>query len=232
MKKANDNGGNFNPTQWSGTDANGNPLFYNFGVSIGGGGVNAIGFGLNSGSPTPNAFINMQPNLSTPGINFSYDDVSRFEPSYDFPAMRDINPDYFYKKNAQQSNGGPGDKKKSVLGATRPMTEQEKANLVQGGTGPVPGIGKIVKAATNAKKIVVIDENMLERVIPYAKKYGFKYFKPTGTNPANFMKNQTQWIRRQIKDPNVTIIDIGRDIGRNASKYYDQELKILKKYFE
>jgi hypothetical protein len=106
MKKVNDNGGNFNPTQWSSTDANGNPLFYTFGVSIGGGGVNAIGFGLNSCSPTPNDFINMQPNLSSPGINFSYDDVSRFEPSYDFPAMREINPGYFYEKNAQQANGG------------------------------------------------------------------------------------------------------------------------------
>jgi RHS repeat-associated protein len=115
LKGVNDNGGNINLTQWSGTDANGNPLFYNFGVSIGGGGVNAIGFGLNSGSPTPNVFINMQPNLSTPGNNFSYVDASRFEPSYDFPAMREINPDYFNAKHAG-NGGGSGEGRGIVMG--------------------------------------------------------------------------------------------------------------------
>jgi hypothetical protein len=98
----------FNPTKWKSTDANRNPVFYTVGVSVGGGGVNSIGCGLNSGSPTPNAFINIQPNLSTPGINFSFVDASRFEPSYDFPAMSDINQDHFYAQLAE--SGAEGDR--------------------------------------------------------------------------------------------------------------------------
>ncbi|MEM9859802.1 MAG: RHS repeat-associated core domain-containing protein, partial [Bacteroidota bacterium] len=92
------------------------------------------------------------------------------------------------------------------------------------------GAAKVVKYVKNPKKIIVIGEDMLNRVIPYAEKYGFKYFKPRGKNPANWMKNQVQWIRRQIKDPNTTIIDIGPKRSTPASKYYMKELEMLRKW--
>jgi hypothetical protein len=37
----------------------------------------------------------MQPNLSTPDINFSFVDASRFEPSYNFPELTNINTEYY-----------------------------------------------------------------------------------------------------------------------------------------
>lgn len=98
-------------------------------------------------------------------------------------------------------------------------------------TGIAPAPGKIVKAPSTIRKTVVIGENMAERVIPYANKYGFSYFKPRGTNPANWMRNQTQWIRRQIQSPGTRIIDIGPDPSRAIrSNYYLKELDMLRKY--
>ncbi len=88
----------------------------------------------------------------------------------------------------------------------------------------------IAKESTLASKTIVIGEDMLNRVIPFAEKNGFKYFKPRGTNPANWMKNQTKWIYRQIKDPTVRIIDIGSKELEATSKYYMKELEMLRKY--
>jgi hypothetical protein len=86
---------------------------------------------------------------------------------------------------------------------------------------PIPGLGRIVKGVSTIEKTVVIGENMAQRVIPYAEKYGFKYFRPRGTNPASWMRNQVQWIRRQIQDPGTRIIDIGPDLSRAVrSEYY------------
>ena len=50
----------------------------------------------------------MQSNLSTSGINFSFVDASRFEPSYDFPVMSEINRDHFYAQLAE--SGAEGDR--------------------------------------------------------------------------------------------------------------------------
>ncbi len=109
--------------------------------------------------------------------------------------------------------------------------ERELAENGYMGMPPTPGVGRIIKGVSNAKKVVVIGENMAERVIPYAKKYGYKFFKPRGTNPSNWMKNQAQWIRRQIKDPWTEIIDIGADPARaTRSEYYLKELEMIRKY--
>ena len=89
---------------------------------------------------------------------------------------------------------------------------------------------KIAKDSPMATKTVVIGEDMLNRVIPFAKENGFKYFKPRGTNPANWMKNQSKWIYKQIKDPTVRIIDIGAKSMEATSKYYMKELQMLKKH--
>jgi RHS repeat-associated protein len=89
---------------------------------------------------------------------------------------------------------------------------------------------KIVKESSIAEKTVVIGEDMTKRVIPFAEKNGYKYFKPRGTNPENWMRNQSQWIYRQIKDPTVRIIDIGSKGIEATSKYYKKELEMIKKY--
>jgi hypothetical protein len=99
-------------------------------------------------------------------------------------------------------------------------------DLPIGPGGPV----KVVKYAANAKKVVVIGEKMAERVIPYAKEINATWFKPTGKNAANWMRNQVQWIRRQIKDPNTTIVDIGPKGPKPVSPYYQKELNMLKKW--
>ncbi len=91
------------------------------------------------------------------------------------------------------------------------------------------GAVKVVKYAKNARKVVVIGEDMVNRVIPYAKKINATWFKPRSTNPANWMKNQVQWIRRQIADPRTTIIDIGPKGPVPTSKYYMKELEMLQK---
>ncbi|GEM_PF-2100450 len=99
-------------------------------------------------------------------------------------------------------------------------------DLPIGPGGPV----KVVKYVKDAKKVIVIGEKMAERVIPYAKKINATWFKPRGTNPANWMRNQVQWIRRQIKDPGTTIIDIGPKGAKPVSPYYQKELDMLRKW--
>ena len=95
------------------------------------------------------------------------------------------------------------------------------------------GAVKVVKNIKNVKKIVVIGEDMAERVIPYAEKIGAKWFKPRGTKPMNWMKNQVKWIMKQIKDPFTEIIDIGPDLKRPVrSKYYLKELEKINKHIK
>jgi len=95
--------------------------------------------------------------------------------------------------------------------------------------GKASNLFKGLKGISNPKKTVVIGEDMLNRVIPYAEKNGYKYFKPRGKNPANWMKNQKQWIYRQVKDPTTEIINIGPKGASPVSKYYKAELEAIKK---
>ena len=97
-------------------------------------------------------------------------------------------------------------------------------------SGLPPGV-QIVKEVANPTKTIILGENMAERVIPMAKENGYSIFKPTGKNPDHWMRNQQQWIRRQLNDPNVRILDMGPDPDRAIrSKYYLEEMKYSKKY--
>ena len=90
---------------------------------------------------------------------------------------------------------------------------------------------QLVKDVPNPKKTILLGENMAERVIPVANKNGYSVFKPRGKNPKYWMRNQQQWIRRQLKDPKVRILDLGPDPNRTIrSKYYLEEMKYAKKY--
>ena len=90
---------------------------------------------------------------------------------------------------------------------------------------------QLVKDVPNPKKTILLEENMAERVIPVANKNGYSVFKPRGKNPKYWMRNQQQWIRRQLKDPKVRILDLGPDPNRTIrSKYYLEEMKYAKKY--
>ena len=51
----------------------------------------------------------------------------------------------------------------------------------------------------------------------------------SGGNPANFMKNQKQWINRQVRDPQTEIINIGPKGAKPMSKYYKAELDAIKR---
>lgn len=44
------------------------------------------------------------------------------------------------------------------------------------------------------------------------------------------MKNQKQWIRRQLNDPSTEIINIGPKGKTASSKYYKAEIKAIIKY--
>ena len=92
--------------------------------------------------------------------------------------------------------------------------------------GDVAAMGKLSKLANK----VVIGENMPQRVIPFAKKIGASYFKARGTNSKYFMRNNRQWIRRQMRQ-GKEIFDIGIERGRAIrSPYYRMEKEMLKKY--
>jgi Domain of unknown function (DUF6443) len=134
------------------------------------------------------------------------------------------NLDYFF--NGGIENGSKYDKNgKFLYRAPIALT----INLPVGPNGPV----NIVKYVKDPKKIIVLGENMAEKVIPYAKKINGSWFKARGTNPARFMKNQIQWIDRQLKDANTMIINIGQDLNRNVrSKYYLKELERIEKWFK
>jgi RHS repeat-associated protein len=107
------------------------------------------------------------------------------------------------------------------------LIKAEFPDLPIGPGGPV----KVIKYVKDARKTIVLGENMLERVIPYAERINGQWFKARGTNSANWMRNQVQWIRRQIKDPNTTIIDVGPDPSRAVrSPYYQKELEMIKKW--
>ena len=86
-----------------------------------------------------------------------------------------------------------------------------------------------IKGLINPKKTVVIGEDMANRVIPFAEKNGYKYFKPRGKNPKNWINNQKQWINRQIRDSKTEIIDIGPKGSQPTSVYYKIELNEIKK---
>lgn len=87
---------------------------------------------------------------------------------------------------------------------------------------PLPG-GK-VKAGK-----VVIGETM-DRVIPMAKNLGADWYKATGTNAANFLRNNMQWLRRQMKK-GKEICDAGLDkLRKNRSPNYKAEKELLEKH--
>lgn len=69
-----------------------------------------------------------------------------------------------------------------------------------------------------AEGAIVIGENMAGRVIPFAEKAGASWYKAQSwANPANWMKNNTAWLQKQMK-AGRTIIDIGPDAARKPSK--------------
>lgn len=139
----------------------------------------------------------------------------------------------FGQINSSNANwvGGFGNSSNQIVLLPKPqMTELGMGAFEWVEGGAALELVKIAKESELASKTVVIGEDMLNRVIPFAEKNGFKYFKPRGTNPANWMKNQSKWIYRQIKDPTVRIIDIGAKEVEATSKYYKKELEMLKKY--
>jgi RHS repeat-associated protein len=176
------------------------------------------------------------------------DDPNPNHQSSQFVDNLNFEPNYLAGGGGEKGKSGPG---KGGKGKSDKKDSSKKSNLVLLASinPPVTELGmglfeyvevggvkiliegvKIAKESELAEKIVVIGEDMTNRVIPFAEKYGFKYFKPTGTNPKNWMRNQSQWIYRQIKDPTVRIIDIGAKGLEATSKYYKKELEMLNKY--
>ena len=138
----------------------------------------------------------------------------------------------------QGDDGDPPAKKNIIRKFSKEQLDSFKTEFGMGVMEYVEGGGlqliskgiKIINKSSFVSKTVVIGEDMAGRVLPFAQKNGFKYFKPRGTNPANWMKNQSKWIYKQIKDPTVRIIDIGSKGLEATSKYYIKELEMIKKY--
>jgi RHS repeat-associated protein len=92
------------------------------------------------------------------------------------------------------------------------------------GTG---GEGAALAAAGGAGK-VVIGETM-ERVISYAQKIGADWYKARGKNAANWLRNNLQWLRRQMK-AGKEVVDIGEDALRaERSSAYAAEKALLER---
>jgi hypothetical protein len=75
---------------------------------------------------------------------------------------------------------------------------------------------------------VVIGETM-ERVVSYAKKAGGDWYKARGTNAANWIRNNLQWLNRQIRR-GKEVVDIGTDPNRALrSENYAAEKRLLER---
>jgi|GEM_PF-3002346 len=82
-------------------------------------------------------------------------------------------------------------------------------------------------AKGTGKGQIVIGESMKKRVIPFAEKIGATHYKPKSTNPANWMKNNERWIRKQMRE-GKEIINIGIDRNRAVrSEFYEMEKRVL-----
>jgi hypothetical protein len=92
------------------------------------------------------------------------------------------------------------------------------------GLKAVGGIGDIAKVSKKAaksgaknvnKKVVVIGENMDDRVKPFAKKHGFDYYRqPQGSlSKADSIEHNRAWINSRM-DEGCVIVDIGPDPAR------------------
>jgi len=95
--------------------------------------------------------------------------------------------------------------------------------------GSIEVAGKDVASvvATKTLKPVVIGENMIDRVIPYAKEIGADVYKPVSQISENWMKNNKAWLNKMMKQGRE-IIDIGIDETRAIrSKFYEMEKKLL-----
>lgn len=105
------------------------------------------------------------------------------------------------------------------------------AKEIADGIGVLRILAKNTEAAQKEKPIV-IGETM-ERVIDEAKKNGWDYYKSRPSNPSNYMKNNKNWIQRQI-EKGREFIDMGRDPAKvknnkPVGEYYEMEKNQLEK---
>ncbi|MBI4846532.1 MAG: hypothetical protein HY810_08735 [Candidatus Omnitrophica bacterium] len=104
------------------------------------------------------------------------------------------------------------------------------ADIVAGGpTGE--GIGPATGIKLAGKNKIVIGETM-ERVISKAKKIGADYYKARKpVDPNNIgraLKNNYQWLRRNVVEQGKKVVDIGIDVGRKSrSIFYEAERRWL-----
>jgi RHS repeat-associated protein len=92
----------------------------------------------------------------------------------------------------------------------------------------VPGEGEAEAALGAEARAVVIGEDMQGRVIPTAKALGVDWYRPRGSNPETWMRNNRRWINKQM-DQGCRIFDCGPAPGRTnypgpTSPSYKMEL--------
>ncbi len=97
--------------------------------------------------------------------------------------------------------------------------------IVNNNIGALGDVGSLKKGAK--KRPIVIGEDMPDRVIPAADKYGADYYKPPDAPPDQWMDNNKKWINEAM-DEGRGIIDKGPAPGRKnypepTSDYYNME---------
>src|SRR3990167_9184196 len=127
-------------------------------------------------------------------------------------------------------SGETSDDVKNNLAVCVNMTAPEASALIKAG---VLTLGMLSNAENDVVNSIVIGENMLDRVIPYAKQIGAEYYTPAEAPEAEWMTNNQNWINKMM-DLNYKIIDVGPEPGRvlypqPTSDFYKMELDEVSK---
>lgn len=88
----------------------------------------------------------------------------------------------------------------------------------------IRSVKQLKQVRNSYKRIVVIGEDMNNRVIPFAQKYGLQFYKPRNLLQPNLGKNNIRWFRKAIKDPNTLIYDLGPAGKKPVRDAYINEL--------
>jgi hypothetical protein len=82
-------------------------------------------------------------------------------------------------------------------------------------------------AASAGGGTVLLGENMAERVTPLADEMEAATFDAPWTNMADMMARNTSWLQSQM-DKGARIFDVGRDMTRDPSPFYNAEVSLLR----
>jgi RHS repeat-associated protein len=137
-----------------------------------------------------------------------------------------------------------GNKSKALeMGVTAVAAMVGGGAIAKAGFAAAKRLGSVGAKVGRAPKTVVLGRNMKDRVIPYAQKNGYGYYKGTPgwvprsaiqrVSPATLqmvdMAFNKHWIKQQVRRGN-RIVDIGQPRGYRPSAFYEMERRQVRGY--